>query len=67
MAYLVEMGHQKDTVLPLCDKKIFGPNGKFREIDAGAIAENCVVVVKYKNKIDKDAALQLASAVDFIK
>ncbi|KAG7674746.1 hypothetical protein Ndes2526B_g05010 [Nannochloris sp. 'desiccata'] len=67
MNYLVEMGHDKETVKPLCDKKIFGPNGKYREIDAGAIAENCVVVVEYKNKLDKDAALQLAGALDFIK
>ncbi|KAG7672567.1 hypothetical protein KSW81_001529 [Nannochloris sp. 'desiccata'] len=34
---------------------------------AGSIAKNCAVVVEYKIKMDKDAAIQLASAVDFIE
>ena len=65
MKYLEHIGHS--NVKPFCDKMVTGPNGAYREIDAGAVAENCAVVVEYKNKIDKDAALQLSSAVDFIE
>jgi hypothetical protein len=67
MDYLVEMGHDKETVKPLCEKEIFAPNGEYIEIDAGAIAGNCVVVIEYNKQLDKDAARRLAGAVDFIK
>ena len=51
MNYLVKEGHT--NVKPFYDKEVVGPYGRSREIDAGAIADDCVVVVKYTRTMDK--------------
>ena len=55
------------NVRPWCKTKLTGPDGWFREVDAAAIADNCVIVVEHKNVMDKNGALQLYDLVNDIE
>ena len=61
----LELNHT--NVRPWCKKKLTGPDGWFREVDAAAIADNCVIVVEHKNFMDKNGALQLYDLVNDIE
>ena len=54
---------QHTNVRAWCQKKLTGPNGWYREVDAVALADNCAIVVEHKNILDKSAALQLYSLI----
>ena len=63
--YLEDSGHA--NIQPLCLKRITGPGGRGREIDAAAVSDNCAVVIEHKNLMDDAGADQLATLVDFIE
>lgn len=62
-----ELGRNHTNVRPWCKKVLTGPNGLSREVDAVAIADDCVIVVEQKNLIDKEGALQLYDLVNDIE
>ncbi|KAH7624994.1 hypothetical protein NADE_002214 [Nannochloris sp. 'desiccata'] len=49
-----------------CKKRVTGPDGLSREVDAAAIADNCAIVVEHKNLMDYKGAVQLVDLVSFI-
>ena len=62
--FLENRGHT--NVRPFCSKKVSGPADLKKEIDAGAIADNCAVVIEHTNVMDEDGAARLAYLVAFI-
>ncbi|KAL4526898.1 hypothetical protein Ndes2526A_g01322 [Nannochloris sp. 'desiccata'] len=58
-------GHKQVEVV--CNLKVVGPAGDYRELDAVAFAGECVYVGELKNKMDSVGAEKLANTVDFIE
>ena len=52
---------------PVCFKRVTGPGGKFKEIDAAAIAEGCAIVAEHKHVVGSKGAEQLRKLIAFIK
>ena len=58
----LELNHT--NVRPWCKKKLTGPDGWSRQVDAAAIADGCAVVVEHKNLMDQNGAEQLLKLVN---
>ena len=59
-----ELEKNHTNVRPWWKKKLTGPDGWSREVDAAAIADGCAVVVEHKNLMDKKGANQLLELVN---
>ncbi|KAH7623391.1 hypothetical protein NADE_002580 [Nannochloris sp. 'desiccata'] len=59
---------QKDhtDVEPFCSKRVYGPGGKFKEIDAAAISSDCAMVAEHKHVMSMKGVEQLQRAIAFI-
>ncbi|KAG7668556.1 hypothetical protein NADE_006739 [Nannochloris sp. 'desiccata'] len=61
-----ELEKNHTNVRPWCKKKLTGPDGWFREVDAAAIADGCAIIVEHKNIMDSQGASQLTELADEI-
>ncbi|KAH7621183.1 hypothetical protein NADE_009231 [Nannochloris sp. 'desiccata'] len=59
---------QKDhtDVEPFSSKSVYGPGGKFKEIDAAAISPDCAMVAGHKHVMSMKGVEQLQRAIAFI-
>jgi hypothetical protein len=62
---LEEENHTK--VEPVCFKRVTGPGGKFKELDAAAVAEGCAVVAEHKHVMSIKGVEQLQRLITFIE
>jgi hypothetical protein len=58
----LELNHT--NVRPWCKRKLTGPDGWSRKVDAAAIADGCAVLVEHKNLMDQKGAKQLLELVN---
>ncbi|KAG7674708.1 hypothetical protein NADE_007998 [Nannochloris sp. 'desiccata'] len=58
---------QKDhtDVEPFSSKRVYGPGGKFKEIDAAAISPDCAMVAEHKHVMSMKGVEQLQRAIAF--
>lgn len=64
---LVKMLEKDHTnVQPFYSKRVYGPGGKFKEIDAAAIAPDCAVVAEQKHVMSMKGVEQLQRLIAFI-
>ncbi|KAG7670019.1 hypothetical protein NADE_006263 [Nannochloris sp. 'desiccata'] len=66
---LVKMLQEENhtNVEPVCLKRVTGPGGKFKEIDAAAIAASCAMVAEYKHVMSIKGVQQLQRLITFIE
>ena len=62
---LKDEGHT--NVQPVCFKRVYGPGGLSKEVDAAAIAEGCAMVAEHKHVMGSKGAEQLLKLIAFIK
>jgi hypothetical protein len=66
MKYLEDLGCT--NVRPFCGPRtITGPGGLTRDLDAGAISDDCAIVVLHRNLMEEGGAFQLTDLVAFIE
>ena len=65
MKYLVDSG--ETNVRPLGLKELTGPGGLSKQLSAGAIGDNCAVVVEHRSLMTRHGAVKLAELLSFIK
>jgi hypothetical protein len=62
-----ELEKNHSNVRPWYKKKLTGPNGWSREVDAAAISDGCAIVVEHKNAMDSEGADQLTKLIEQIE
>ena len=62
---LKDEGHT--NVQPVCFKRVYGPGGLSKEVDAAAIAEGCALVAEHKHVMSIKGVEQLLRLITFIE